>query len=65
MAYYVADVKVRDTFIVTVSLAVVTSFMFTLERSVQEFAVAVAHTNIPISRIVRLPASALEKNLSR
>lgn len=52
MGYYVADVNVIVTFIVTVSLAVVISLKFTLERSVHEFAVPVAPMNIPHSRIV-------------
>ena len=52
MAYYVALVSVIDAFIVIVSLAVVVSFMFTLERSIPESAVIVPPINIPASRIV-------------
>jgi len=63
--YYVAELKVIVTLIVTVSLAVVISLKFTLERRVQELAVAVPPINIPASRIVRLHTSALQKNLSR
>lgn len=65
VAYYVALVSVIVAFIVTVSLAVVTSFIFTLESSTQEFAVAVAPINIPASVMVLDQTSGLQKNLSK
>jgi len=61
----VAEVNVIDTLIVTVSLAVVVSLKFTLERRVQELTVAVHPMKIQHSRIVVFQTSALQKNLSR
>jgi hypothetical protein len=51
--------------IVIVSLAVVTSFRFTLERRTPELVVHDHPINIPASRMVLLHTSTLQKNLSR